>query len=427
MSSSVVSIATAVMLAALFLKMPVFLSVLAGSVAYFMLHPELPAQIMAQRVIAGIESIPLLAIPFFVCSGIIMNYSGVTSRIMRFCEVCLKKVPGGLAQVNVLLSTLMGGLSGSNLADAAMEAKMLVPEMERRGFSKEFSSVVTAVSAMITPLIPPGIAMIIYGSIANVSIGKLFIAGIGPGLLLCITMMIMCGVISVRRNYSNEMTDNVTLGEAFKGAAFPLMLPVFLIGGIRIGIFTPTEAGAAAIVFAVVLSIVYREFSFKSFFRSLTETVTTTASIMMIVGAASAFAWILTRERIPQQLTEFMVANISNKYTFLIILNVFLLVVGMFVEGNASMIVLVPLFVPIARAFGINDIQFAMIFIFNMACGCISPPMGTLMFVTCSVTKCKLSKFCKEAVPFYFLLLFCLMLLTFVPFFSTAIVNLVWR
>ncbi|GHU39439.1 C4-dicarboxylate ABC transporter [Spirochaetia bacterium] len=426
MTSWIVIAAAAVMLILLFLKIPVFISVLAGSVTYFMLHPELPAQIMAQRVIAGIESIPLLAIPFFVCSGVIMNYSGVTHRIMRFCEVLMRKVPGGLAQVNVLLSTLMGGLSGSNLADAAMEAKMLVPEMEKKGFSKEFSTVVTAVSAMITPLIPPGIAMIIYGSIANVSIGRLFVAGIGPGLLLCVSMMIMVGFISVKRKYTSEMSETVSLKKAFIEAIFPLLLPVVIIGGIRLGIFTPTEAGSVAIIYAVLLSIIYREFRWKNLFKAIKETVATTASIMMIVGAASAFAWILTRERIPQHLTEFIINSVSNKYVFLLIINLFLIIVGMFIEGNASMIVLVPLLVPVARAFGIDDIQFAMIFIFNNAIGAISPPMGTLMFVTCGITNCKVATFIKEAVPFYLLLLTCLMLLTFVPFFSQAIVNLVY-
>jgi tripartite ATP-independent transporter DctM subunit len=414
------------MLALLFLKVPVFISVLAGSFVYFILSPDLPAQIMAQRVIAGIESIPLLAIPFFVCSGVIMNYSGVTRRVMRFCEVLVRKIPGGLAQVNVLLSTLMGGLSGSNLADAAMEAKMLVPEMEKKGFSREFSSVVTAVSAMITPLIPPGIAMIIYGSIANVSIGRLFVAGIGPGILLCLAMMILVGIISKKRQYSNDLFENISLGKAFKDAIWPLLLPIVIIGGIRLGIFTPTEAGAVAIVYAVILSLIYREFSFKNLFQAIKETVATTASIMMIVGAASAFAWILTRERIPQQLTDFMVSSISNKYVFLLFVNVFLLIVGMFIEGNASMIVLVPLLVPVARAFGINDIQFAMMFIFNNAIGAISPPMGTLMFVTCSITNCKVGSFIKEAVPFYTLLLVCLMLLTFVPIFSLGLVNLLY-
>ncbi|MDR1317550.1 MAG: TRAP transporter large permease [Spirochaetales bacterium] len=426
MTSGVVVIAAAVMLATLFLKAPVFIAVLSGPFTYFLLNASLPGQIMAQRVIAGLESIPLLAIPFFVCSGVIMNYSGVTTRVMRFCEVCVRRIPGGLAQVNVLLSTLMGGLSGSNLADAAMEAKMLVPEMEKRGFSKEFSSVVTAVSAMITPLIPPGIAMIIYGSIANVSIGKLFVAGIGPGLLLCVAMMILVAIISVRRNYKNEMIENVSFRAAAKSAFFPLLLPIVIIGGIRIGVFTPTEAGAVAIVYAVVLSLVFREFSFKNLYQSLKETVTTTASIMMIVGAASAFAWILTREQIPQRLTAFIIANVSNKYIFLMIINVFLLIVGMFIEGNASMIVLVPLFAPVARAFGIDDIQFAMIFIFNMAIGAISPPMGTLMFVTCSITNCKLGAFIREAPPFYILLLICLMMLTFVPFFSLFFVNLLY-
>jgi tripartite ATP-independent transporter DctM subunit len=426
MTSAVVVIAAAVMLALLFLKAPVFIAVLSGPFTYFLFSPGLPGQIMAQRVIAGIESIPLLAIPFFVCSGVIMNYSGVTTRVMRFCEVCMRRIPGGLAQVNVLLSTLMGGLSGSNLADAAMEAKMLVPEMEKRGFSREFSSVVTAVSAMITPLIPPGIAMIIYGSIANVSIGKLFVAGIGPGLLLCLALMILVAVISVRRGYKNEMIENMSFPAAVKSALLPLLLPVVIIGGIRLGVFTPTEAGAVAIVYAVVLSLFYREFSFRNMYQSLKETVTTTASIMMIVGAASAFAWILTREQIPQRLTEFIIVHVSNKYIFLLIINVFLLIVGMFIEGNASMIVLVPLFVPVARAFGIDDIQFAMIFIFNMAIGAISPPMGTLMFVTCGITNCKLGAFIREAPPFYLLLLVCLILLTFVPFFSLVFVNLVY-
>jgi tripartite ATP-independent transporter DctM subunit len=414
------------MLILLFVKMPVFIAVLAGSFSYFLLHPELPAQIMAQRVIAGIESIPLLAIPFFVCSGVIMNYSGVTRRIMRFCEVCMRRVPGGLAQVNVLLSTLMGGLSGSNLADAAMEAKMLVPEMEKKGFSREFSSVVTAVSAMITPLIPPGIAMIIYGSIANVSIGQLFVAGIGPGLLLCLAMMILVGFISKKRNYKNEMTDNITFSRALLEAILPLLLPIIIIGGIRIGIFTPTEAGAVAIVYAMLLSFIYKEFTFKGMAQALKETVATTASIMLIVGAASAFAWILTRERIPQRLTDFIIQSVSNKYVFLLIINLFLLIVGMFIEGNATMIVLVPLLVPVARAFGINDIQFAMIFIFNGAIGAISPPMGTLMFVTCGITRCKIAAFIKEALPFYIMLFICLMLLTFVPFFSLTIVNLIY-
>ena len=401
--NSILIAAAVVMLLLLFLKVPVFISVLGGAAVYFVFNPGVNPIVFAQQAITGVESISLLAIPFFVCAGIMMNYTGVTARIMGFCEVLTGRMYGGLAQVNVLLSTLMGGLSGSNLADAAMEAKMLVPEMEKKGFSKEFSSVVTAASAMITPLIPPGISMILYGCIANVSIGDLFISGIGVGLLLCVSMMILVRFVSKKRGYAPMRTTRVSGGEfvrALKPAILPLLLPVIIIGGIRIGVFTATEAGAVAIVYAMLLGVVYREMHWKDMVQGFKETVCTTSSIMLIVAAAGVFSWVLTKERIPQQLTEWIVATIDNKYVFLLIVNIFLLIVGMFIEGNASMIILVPLLHPIAQAYGINEIQFAMTYIFNNAIGALSPPMGTLMFVTCGITGCKTGKFIKEAVPF---------------------------
>lgn len=329
--------------------------------------------------------------------------------------------------MNVLLSTVMGGLSGSNIADAAMESKMLVPEMTKKGFSLEFSSVVTAASSMITPLIPPGIAMILYGCIANVSIGKLFISGIGVGGLLCVTMMILVGIISKKRGYGNLSTEKMSwprFWKVFRPAVLPLLLPVIIIGGIRIGVFTATEAGAVAIIYAVILGIIYREMKLTDLCRGLKETVCTTASIMLIVSAASVFSWILTKERIPQMLTEWLLATIHSRIVFLIVVNIFLLIVGMFIEGNASMIILVPLLAPIAASYGINEIQFAMIYIFNNAIGALSPPMGTLMFVTCSITKCKTADFIKEAVPFYILLVTNLLLLTWFEPFTTFLVNL---
>ena len=426
--SEVIGLASIVMLIFLFFGIPVFVSLLAGTACYFALS-NVPTLIIAQRMIAGVENIPLLAVPFFVCAGVFMNYTGVTRRVMDFCEVLIGRLPGGLAQVNVLLSTLMGGLSGSNLADAAMQSKMLVPEMIRKGFSNPFSSVVTATSAMITPLIPPGIAMIIYGSIANVSIGKLFIAGIGPGLLLCVAMMILVAIISVKRGYNSEPNPEVMkagLLRAFYHASLPLCLPIIIIGGIRMGVFTPTEAGSIAIIYAVGLGLIYRELGWNDIVKALKETVTTTSAIMLIVGAASAFAWILTREKIPQNLTAFIISHISDKYVFLMAVNFFLILVGMFIEGNAALIVLVPLLAPSAAAYGINEIQFAMVVIFNMAIGCVTPPMGTLMFVTCGITKCSYRDFIREAVPFFVLLFICLMLLTFVPFFSQGVVELLY-
>ncbi len=425
--NGVLALASIVMLVLLFLKVPVFISVLGGAAIYFVLNPGVNAIVFAQQAITGAESISLLAIPFFVCAGIMMNYTGVTARIMGFCEVLTGRMYGGLAQVNVLLSTLMGGLSGSNLADAAMEAKMLVPEMEKKGFSKEFSTVVTAASAMITPLIPPGIAMILYGCIANVSIGDLFISGIGVGGLLCITMMILVRFVSKKRGYAPLRTTRVSgkeFGAALKPAILPLCLPIIIIGGIRLGLFTATEAGAVAIIYSMLLGVIYHEMRWDDLKRGFKETVCTTSSIMLIVAAAGVFSWVLTKERIPQQLTEWIVATIDNKYIFLLIVNIFLLIVGMFIEGNASMIILVPLLHPIALAYGINEIQFAMTYIFNNAIGALSPPMGTLMFVTCGITGCKTGKFIKEAVPFYLLLIVNLLLITYVPAFSTGILSL---
>ena len=428
--STAVSAGLILVLVLLFLKVPVFVSIIAGSVAYFFLNPDINAMILAQRVSSAIQSTSLLAVPFFVCAGVFMNYSGVTRRIMALCDVLTGRMWGGLAQVNVLLSTMMGGLSGSSLADAAMEARMLVPEMEKKGMSKEFSSVVTAASAMITPLIPPGIAMILFGSLANLSVGKLFVSGIGVGLLLCIGEMITVSIISRKRGYAPTRKERLhwrQVAPVLKQAILPLILPVVIIGGIRIGAFTATEAGTVAVVYSIFLGLLYKEIDWNTIVKGLKETVISAAGIMMIIGAASALSWGLTKERIPQSITELMLQVTDNKYVFLLLCNLFLLFVGMFIEGNAAMIVLVPLLYPIATGtYGIDGIQFAMMFIFNMAIGSLSPPMGTLMFVVCNETKCKLSTFIKESIPFYIVLLVELLLFATVPVLTTGLVDLIY-
>ena len=428
--STAVSVGLILVLVLLFLKVPVFVSIIADSVAYFFLNPDVNAMILAQRVSSAIQSTSLLAVPFFVCAGVFMNYSGVTRRIMALCDVLTGRMWGGLAQVNVLLSTMMGGLSGSSLADAAMEARMLVPEMEKKGMSKEFSSVVTAASAMITPLIPPGIAMILFGSLANLSVGKLFVSGIGVGLLLCIGEMITVSIISRKRGYAPTRKERLhwkQVAPVLKQAILPLILPVVIIGGIRIGAFTATEAGTVAVVYSIFLGLLYKEIDWNTIVKGLKETVISTAGIMMIIGAASALSWVLTKERIPQSITELMLQVTDNKYVFLLLCNLFLLFVGMFIEGNAAMIVLVPLLYPIATGtYGIDGIQFAMMFIFNMAIGSLSPPMGTLMFVVCNETKCKLSTFIKESIPFYIVLLVELFLFATVPVLTTGLVDLIY-
>ena len=417
------------LLVLLLFKVPVFISIIVPTTIYIITTSSISLLTIPQRILSGVESIPLLAVPFFVFSGIIMNYCGVTKRIMNFAEVITGRMHGGLAQVNVLLSTLMGGLSGSNLADAAMEAKMLVPEMKERGYSTEFSTVVTASSSLITPMIPPGIAMILYGSVANVSIGKLFVAGIGPGLIMCLSMMALVNSVAQKRGYVRIRESRASMKQVFlaiEQAFFPLCLPIIIIGGIRIGVFTPTEAGAVSIIYAIILGSAYKELTIEKVILSFKETIRTTASIMLIVGAASAFTWMLTREQIPQTLTKQILLVIGNKYLFLFIVNIFLLLVGMLIEGGAATIVLAPLLAPAASSLGIDPIQFGMVVIFNLAIGCITPPLGTVMFVTCQITNCRIDKFAKEAVPFFVLFLCILLMLTYVPAVTTFLVNLVF-
>ncbi len=428
---SLITWCCALLLLLLFIKIPVFVALLSASALYFFIDSDVLPSLFIQRLISGTQNLALLAIPFFVCAGIFMNYTGVTRRIMVFCEALIGGMRGAIGQVTILLATLMGGLSGSGLADAAMEAKMLSPELQKRGFSNAFSSVLVATAAIITPLIPPGIAMIIYGTVANVSIGKLFVAGIGPGLMLCVMLMLYVAVFSYSHASTIKKPDEPfslkRLAVAFKGAFLPLCLPVIIIGGIRIGAFTPTEAGAIAIVYALFLGVLYHEMKLKDLVKGSTETVVTSGAIMIIIAAASAFAWIMTRERIPQQITLAFSACLDSKIVFLLALNLFILFIGMFVEGNAAMIIIVPLIAPLAYHFGIDPIHFATIVIFNFSLGALSPPVGTLMFVTCSVTKCPVGSFIREAVPFYLILLLGLLMITFIPWISTGLVNLIYN
>ncbi len=428
---SPVALSAIVMLILLFLNAPVFVSVLGGCIAYFLANPDagITGVLAVQRVISGMESTTMLAIPFFVAAGALMNYCGITDRMMKFCKVLTGHLYGGLGQVNIVLSTLMGGMSGSSLADAAMEARLLVPDMVKTGYPLGYASAITAASSMITPLIPPGIAAIIYGSITGTSIGKLFVAGIVPAAILCAAMMTIVSKYSKKKGIprlSKEKVDKKELWEAFRPAILPLLLPVIIIGSIRLGICTPTEAGAAAIFYALFLGILYREIHLKDLLACIKETCVTTASIMLIVGAATCFSWILTWENVPQNMTSTLINLCHNKYVFLLAVNIFLLFVGMFIEATAAQIVLAPMLVPVAVAFGIDPVHFGMIFIFNMAIGSLTPPMGNLMFVTCGVTRCSTEEFIKECRVFYVLLFAVLLLMAYVPFISTWLPNLIY-
>jgi tripartite ATP-independent transporter DctM subunit len=428
--SNGVWIALIVMFVLFLMDVPIAYSLIFSTLVYFVTSSDLPFIAAVQRLVGGLESVPLLCIPFFIMAGVFMNHTGISRRLVSFAEVLTGHLPGGLAQVNVVLSTLMGGLSGSNIADAAMQSKILVPEMVKRGYSPAFSAAVTAASALITPIIPPGIALIIFGYVANVSIGRLFLAGVVPGILTCVLMMVAVHIMSVRRGYQPARPQRAGAGEVFRSARtgmLALALPLIIIMGIRFGVFTPTEAGSIAVAYALVLgTLVYREMNVSQLKQALMESVASTANIMLIIAAASSFSKVLTWERVPHVVTEGVTGAVSGPGMFLLLVNVFLLVLGMFIEGNAALIVLTPLLVPVAEAFGVDPVHFGIIFIFNLSIGTVTPPMGTVMFTTCSITGVKVDAFVREAVPFWGVLLICLLIITYAPGVSLWLPRLIY-
>lgn len=419
MSEYAVLIATIVMLVLIFVKVPVFVSVMSACLTYFVLNPDANIQMAAQRITSGLESTSLLACPFFILAGVLFNYCGVTDRLVEFCTLVTGRMTGGLAQANILLSTIMGGMSGSSNADAAMEAKVLVPPMEKSGLSKPFSTVITAFSSIITPLIPPGIGMILYGTLANASIGSLFMWGLCIGGIMCVSMIGLTEIIAKKRGYTPYRRGRATAKEwkrVLKLSWPALMLPVVIIGSIRVGAVSPSEAGAVAVVYSLILGIVWGEIDGRKFIKAMRESASTVGALMLIVATAAIYSWILTKEQLPQVIAEALLGSVSNKYVFLLVVNLFLLLVGMLMEGAAATIILVPLLAPIAQMYGIDLVHFGMIVVFNMSIGGVSPPIGTLMFITCGVTNCKIKDFLKEGIPYFVYMLILLMLITYVPF-----------
>ncbi|MCE0492421.1 TRAP transporter large permease [Vibrio salinus] len=409
---------------------PVAFCIFLATLSYFLINNHLPMIMLVQRLAGGLDSVTLLAIPFFVMAGVFMNHSGISQRLLKFSEVLTGHMNGGLAQVNVVLSTLMGGLSGSNIADAAMNSKLLVPQMVVRGYSASFSSAVTAASSLITPIIPPGIALIIYGYVNNVSIGKLFLAGVVPGIMLCVMMMILVSIISKKRGYTPIREKRAPVSEVLvsaKDAFLALLLPVVIIGGIRAGVFTPTEAGAVAVLYALLLGMfVYKQMNTRLLWDATKESVLSSANVLLIICMAVGFSKFLTWERAPQELATWLTGTVESPLTFLLLVNLFLLIIGMFLEGNAVMIVLAPLLAPVAHSYGIDPVHFGIVFIFNSAIGTITPPLGTVMFTTCSITKVSIEDFVKEVLPFWLLLLLALLMLTYIPEISIGLPNLIF-
>ena len=403
-----------------FSSLPIAFALFGASIFYFtFMDAGMPADLVLQRFITATASFPLLAIPFFVMAGSVMNYAGISSKLMQMAEVLTGHMVGGLAQVNIVLSTFMGGVSGSANADAAMQSKILVPQMERRGYSKAFSAAITAASSAISPVIPPGIVMIIYALIAQVSVGKMFAAGYVPGLIMAATLMITVAIISKRRGYKPSRDQRATAREILiqlKDSIWSLLLPFGIILGLRFGFFTPTEAGAMAVLASALIGIlIYKELNTSHFIPIMKDTIYGTGTVVLIIVSASVFGYYLNWEQIPQRLTGVLLELTQDKYMMLAILNVLLLVLGMFLEGGAALIIIAPLLVPVVTQLGVDPIHFGMIIIVNIMIGGVTPPFGSMMFTTCSVTKVPVSDFVREIWPFIIALLIALLIVTYVP------------
>lgn len=416
-----------ILLVAIAIGIPVGLAIGMAALSFFLTSGAMPPEIFVQRLVAVTHSFPLLAVPLFVMTGVVMNYAGITKRMMMFAEAMTGHWRGGLAQVNVLLSTLMGGVSGSANADAAMQSKVLVPEMTARGYDKAFSSAVTASSSIISVIIPPGIGLILYGFMGNVSIGQLFLAGIVPGIVICAGMMAVVSLQAKRLNLRPAFSERMAWGgrgRAFAGAFLALLVPIGIVVGIRFGFFTPTEAGAMAIAFAIIVGLLYGELKLAHVVPILEQTMQATAVILLVICAAHAFGFYMTWEQIPRTIATAMLALTRNPILLLLLINCLLIVAGMFIEGSAALILLTPIMVPVISAVGIDPVHFGIVMVFNLTVAGVTPPLGTLMFTTCAITGVSIAQFIRASVPFYFLLLGMLLILTFIPGLSLWLPNL---
>lgn len=407
------------MLVLLFLRVPVAISMMLPCLAYFAWSPDVSLGLALQRSMRSIDSFPLLAVPLFVMTGYLSNAGGLADRLFRLLLCLFGRIPGSLGYVNVISSLMFSWMSGAAIADAAGLGSVLVPAMKKRGYDEGFALGLTGASSLIGPIMPPSIPAIMYAVAAGVSVGALFFAGVLPALVLTIILCVFV-FIDARRNPVRDeaAAPNISLKSAV-AAALPVMLtPVIILGGILGGVFTPTEAAAAAVMWVLFLSVCYRSLSLKAFRNVLMQTASTTGSIMFIVSAAGLFGWVIANEQGPQAVTEAMLSLTDNPWVFLLLINVALLVTGMLLEPVAGLLITVPVLLPAAIEFGIDPLQLGIVMILNLVLGLLTPPVGLVLYVLSSVTGASVQTVIRGTVPFLVPLLITLLLITFVPEFS---------
>jgi tripartite ATP-independent transporter DctM subunit len=387
----------------------------------------LPIDLVAQRTLYALDSFPLVAVPVFLFVGSLMNSAGISRYIYRFADTAAGRLPGGLAQVNIFGSLIFAGMSGSALADIGGLGRIEIDAMKSKGFSPSFAAAVTSSSAIVGPIFPPSIPLIIYGTVTGVSVIQLLLGGILPGLVCVAMLMLMTGWLAVRRNYprSPRWPTARELWTDFKPAFPAIVAPVILIAGMLVGFFTPTEIASVTVLYAILISsLFYRDLTWRGLLDAAFETIRASAGILLIVAVAALFGWILSVEAVPQKLTQAMLAISTDPYVLLLIVNVLLIVVGMFLDSTTAILVIAPIIAkPLVMA-GVDPVHLGMVVVFNLMIGLLTPPMGLALFLVTDIAKVTMKEALKEMAPYYIPLGITLLLITYIPQITTWIPRL---
>ena len=363
---------------------------------------ETPLVLVAQRIFTGMDSPVLMAVPFFILAGNIMGAGGMTQRLVKFCNVLVGPLRGGLAYINVAISMLFAGITGAAVADTSAVGSILIPAMKKEGYDSDFSAAVTATSSTIGPVIPPSIPFIIYGVLGEVSIASLFLAGFVPGILLGLFQMVVIWIYARKRHYPKRSRPSFRESVRVSVDAFlVLLMPIIILGGILSGIFTPTESACIAVFYALFISLfVYRDIHFKDLPRIFIKTGATSSLVMLVIGTASIFSWLLASEEIPYSVTEAILDLTHNKILILLLMNILLLIVGTFMETTASLIILTPVLLPLMLKIGVDPLHFGVILVLNLVIGLTTPPVGVCLFVACAIGQTNLERLSRAILPF---------------------------
>jgi len=383
-------------------------------------------RLIAGRMLNGVNSFTMLAIPFFILTAKMMNTGGITDRIFKFANLVVGWLPGGLGHANIVASMIFAGMSGSSVADAAGLGQIEIKAMVDAGYDKDFSAGVTAASSVIGPIIPPSIGLVVFGVAGDVSIAALLLSGIIPGILLGLSMMVIVYIMAIKKNYPRTpFQDWKVLWKGFREAFPALLTPIILIGGMMSGIFTPTEAAAAAFFYAFILSVfVYKEIKIKGLINAFYEAVEETSFIMFIIASASIFGWLLVRTQIPYFIMDTVTGLDVSPLAIFFIFNIFWLIMGCFMEPIVNIIILAPIVVPVAIEIGIDPVQLGLVMVLNITFGLITPPIGTCLYVTSRVAKLSVERVIRAVLPFYFPILVTIIIVTVFPIFSLFLPNI---